>query len=284
MLGLKRINLLQALKINRILSAFRENKNDLNFYSDFKGGILNYLLKGDVYSIMKDDNLSGFIIADRWQKIIYYIPIDNSISIFRLLHLLVKNFKTEDYSLSLIHKKIDLDNLKRFFSISIIENMMYMHFDNNLKSCSLALNSSLLVRNMIIGKDENIRLELQNKIFNNVENRSILTLDEILTEQINPRFLKDHCYIFEVYREPAGYGQILKFNNKFFLVNFGIISEYRNYGYGYYFLNNILRECSKAGINDLYLSVDKYNENAINLYKKIGFKEMYNLLTIKFNK
>lgn len=282
MLSLIRANLFQILKLNRIFTQHNKNKNILNFYSDFKESTLGYILNGDIHFIMKDSLILGIIIIDSCNKLIHFMPIDNSISIFKLLHLLNRNLNVKGYALSLNYKKINTENLKKFFSIKITENMMYMHLKLSVNSYKDYNNSALLARNLIINKEENIRVVLQNKIFDNVENRNLLTLDEVLNEQSNSRFLKDFCFILEEYREPIGYGQILKFSNKYTLVNFGIIPKHRNNGYGYYFLKNIIRECSRANFKDLYLSVNKHNGSAINLYRKIGFEEIYNIMTINF--
>jgi ribosomal protein S18 acetylase RimI-like enzyme len=283
MLSLKRVSIFETVKLNKIMAKYRKNISDLNFYSDFNGRLLSYIIVGDVYFITSDKGILGVIINDNISKLFHYIPIDNSISILKLLHLLSKYFHPKDYSITLNYKDLNYDDLKNFFSLTITENMMYMHIETSNRLNTPKEDTSLLTRNLIINKEESIRVELQNKIFNNVENRILLTLDEVLDEQISPKFLKNFCYIFERYREPIGYGQILKVDNKYFLVNFGIVAEYRNHGYGFYFLHNLIRECAKADIDNLYLSVNKYNTSAINLYKKIGFKETYNTITLKFN-
>jgi ribosomal protein S18 acetylase RimI-like enzyme len=283
MLSLKRVKLYQILKLNKVISKFKKNKDTLNFHSEFNGNIFSYLVIGDAYLIMEEKKGLGILTIDKWSKIYCFFPIDNTISIFKLFHLLKKNFDYKDYSISLIYHNLNYDSFKTFFDVNLTENMMYMSMKISNRLVENIDDSSLLVRNMLINKEENIRVGLQNKIFNNIENRIELTMEEVLSEQLSPRFLMDFCYIFEKYREPVGYGQIIKFDNKYFLVNFGIISDYRNKGYGFYFLNNILRECAKKGIDILYLSVNKDNESAINLYKKIGFVEIYNLMTIKFN-
>lgn len=281
MLRLKRANIVQILKLNKIIHTSSKNIELLNFYSEFKDNSISYIIQRDAYFIMEDQKYSGALFIDKCDKVIYFIPLDKSISIFQLIHLLNRNFPTKGYKLTLNYKKINTDNLLKYFNVSISENMMYMSIENRVKSAQFT-DQSLLVRNMLINKEEATRVDLQNKIFSNIANRCPLTLDEVLIEQENSRFLKDFCFILEVYREPVGYGQILKFNSKYFLVNFGIISEYRNKGYGHYFLDSILRECSKAGIKEVSLSVDKYNSNAVNLYSKMGFREIYNMLTITF--
>jgi ribosomal protein S18 acetylase RimI-like enzyme len=63
-----------------------------------------------------------------------------------------------------------------------------------------------------------------------------------------------------------GYGHIDNENNKNWLGIF-ISEKYRNKGIGSIIMKDLLKE----SMNDVYLTVDKENINAINLYNKIGF-------------
>ncbi|WP_443110822.1 GNAT family N-acetyltransferase [Caloramator sp. mosi_1] len=55
-------------------------------------------------------------------------------------------------------------------------------------------------------------------------------------------FLKDYCYVLYKNHMPIGYGQIIKDRSLYYLVNFGIIEEFRGMGFGYIFLNYILND------------------------------------------
>ena len=108
---------------------------------------------------------------------------------------------------------------------------------------------------------------LQNVIFGNIEGRRDLTIQEVLFEEKKQGFLADMCYILEINKIPSGYGQIVALEKGYSLVNFGITSQFRGFGYGYYFLSYILEECRLSGIKDLYLS-----RMTIWIFNKIIFK------------
>lgn len=285
MLTLKQANMLDLLKINRLNADFLEKRSELNYYSEFNGGFISSLIKGSVYIIENNTIDCGILIVEKGLKELFFIQKCSTVSIFKLLHLLQRNFDLIGFSFKIIYKKINLEELKKYFKITLTENMMYMHFDltTTFPEQDLDPSNTLLFRPLKMYQEENIRLELQNNIFNNVSGRSMLTIEEVIEEYSNPKFLRNFCFLLEYYRTPIGYGQILKFDSQYMLVNFGIASEHRNKGYGYYFLNNIFRECKRSGMNELYLSVDKYNSPAVALYKRAGFHEIYNKITINFN-
>lgn len=283
MLIVKRATILQFFKIKEIADNLKADSSNFNFYSNFKGSFIKKILEGRVYFIIRNTATIGVIVMEYATNEICYLPYLNSISIFKLLYILNKNFDVSSYKISLNYKKLNIDSLKKYFPIKISENMMFMYRKNDYIVNEVINNSTIIFRSLEIDKEEYIRVELQNRIFDNIRNRSLLTIDEVLLEEMSPRFLKDFCFIIEVNKVAAGYGQIMKINNAFFLVNFGIVPELRNSGYGYYFLNNIIQECEKLGMNNLCLSVDKNNQSAINLYEKGGFKEMYNTVTIDFS-
>lgn len=56
------------------------------------------------------------------------------------------------------------------------------------------------------------------------------------------------------------------------ILNFFVVSEYRNQGIGKTLLNSVIEEAKKNKIKSLYLEVSEKNENAINLYKSFDFK------------
>ena len=53
-----------------------------------------------------------------------------------------------------------------------------------------------------------------------------------------------------------------------------IVQEFRKKGYGTYFLESIIQKLAKEGIIDLTLEVRPSNINALNLYTKLGFKQV----------
>jgi GNAT superfamily N-acetyltransferase len=280
---IKQTSIMEFFKVKKLLTKSRNDRLSFNFYSIFKGNFLNEILKGHVFLLFNVNTTIGIIIINYKSKEIFYLPIINSISIFKLLHILNTHFNTIDYRISLNYNKINIEEIKKYFPINIIENMMFMYKHYDISKSTIINDNNLKVRNLVVNKEEELRVKLQNKIFNNVKNRNELTVEEVLIEEKNTKFLKDYCYILEINELPTGYGQIVEIEDQYFLVNFGIIPEFRSLGYGYKFLNIISQLCAEKGIKNLYLSVNKLNTNAINLYKKDGFIEIYNALTISFH-
>lgn len=127
-------------------------------------------------------------------------------------------------------------------------------------------------RKFIKGKDENLRCELQNDIFNKW-NRMPLNVGDIYADMAQDYYLDEFSFLGVLNKIPIGYGQIIFNRNMYTIVNFGIISNFRSLGLGRIFLNEIINSAKVNKINDLYIRVDSDNIAAINLYKSIGFKE-----------
>lgn len=127
-------------------------------------------------------------------------------------------------------------------------------------------------RKFIKGKDEKLRCELQNDIFNKW-NRMPLNVGDIYADMAQDYYLDEFSFLGVLNKIPIGYGQIIFNRTMYTIVNFGIISNFRSLGLGRIFLNEIINSAKVNKINDLYIRVDSDNIAAINLYKSIGFKE-----------
>ncbi|XP_022751654.1 N-alpha-acetyltransferase 50-like [Durio zibethinus] len=57
-----------------------------------------------------------------------------------------------------------------------------------------------------------------------------------------------------------------------YIMTLGVLAPYRGVGIGTRLLNHVLDLCSKQSIPEIYLRVQTNNEDAINFYKKFGFK------------
>ena len=56
------------------------------------------------------------------------------------------------------------------------------------------------------------------------------------------------------------------------LVNFGILEEYRELGYGQILLEYMINFAYDIKLSELFIRVTDSNYKALNLYKKTGFK------------
>lgn len=127
-------------------------------------------------------------------------------------------------------------------------------------------------RKFIRGKDEGLRCELQNNIFNKWD-RMPLNIGDIYADMSQDYYLNEFSFFGIINNVPVGYGQIIFNRNMYTIVNFGLISIFRSLGLGRLFLNEIINSAKVNKISELYIRVDSDNIAAINLYKSMGFKE-----------
>jgi ribosomal-protein-alanine N-acetyltransferase len=79
-------------------------------------------------------------------------------------------------------------------------------------------------------------------------------------------------YVFIEKDEIIGFLIFTKIKNEYEIIKIGILIEYQSKGYGILFLKSILN----LGVSkDIFLlEVDSSNKKAINLYEKLGFKQI----------
>jgi ribosomal protein S18 acetylase RimI-like enzyme len=254
-----------------------------NFYSDPIKNVILHMIRRSCYIILKRGIVHGVVILkDTSKEVLYYPCLEKGISFPSLLFVLRKNLKLTGYQLLLNYKNIDIRTVKEYFRIKLLSDFKYMYLRLG-KSLSFERinNMEYKVRKAILDVDEGIRVILQNGIFSEVRGRKELTIDEVLNEEKDPKFISDLCFILEINNDPAGYGQILCIEGRNVLVNFGIIPEYRGKGYSKIFLEDIISHCISYGVEELYLSVDNSNVKALGLYKSMGFDQLHNIASIE---
>ncbi|MBK1810137.1 GNAT family N-acetyltransferase [Clostridium sp. YIM B02505] len=124
---------------------------------------------------------------------------------------------------------------------------------------------------MVNNKDENLRCNLQNNIFED-DSRIPLTIDDIYYDQCQDYYLDNASVFIKSYDEYVGYGQIILNNDSYFIVNLGIVKEQRGKGFSTHLLNHLINVCYDRGIKSIYIRVDQQNEIAKMLYLNNGFK------------
>ena len=77
-------------------------------------------------------------------------------------------------------------------------------------------------------------------------------------------------YIFLECGEPVGYA-LLKIMGKDAWLTGGVLTEHRGRGLGYLIFNSLIKIAADSKFETAKLDVFKTNENAIKLYKKLGF-------------
>ena len=282
MVTVLRVNLTNFVNVYRILH--KQRKDEFSYYCDFEEGFIKYFIMRQCYYFVKNDSIVGLLLINNKRREIIYIPIvKDSLSLFRLVYVLNNNFILNGYTLSIKHKKLNPKLYKSYFPVDIFENYKYMCLNtSNSVYNPLDIPGDINVRRMVVNKEETLRVMLQNNIFGNSAGRRELTLIEVLSEEKKGTFLKDMCFMLDIEGIPGGYGQIIIVDEEYYLVNFGVTTDSRNKGYGGYFLSQIINSCNLSGIEHLNLCVNNDNIPAVNLYKKLGFKELYNKFDIRF--
>lgn len=268
--------------IRHIIKIFNSKKSRV--YSIYKGSITLLLLKGKIYIIDSNKGVAGIFIIDNDKKEISYIPkSDNQISFFRILYIIEKKLGLCGYTLSVDYKGEAIREYLKYFNIEVIKDVKVMQLNfNSYDIKNFKIPDNIIIKRMKLGEEEPLRVELQNQIFSHIKNRKNITINQVLAEEKNPDFIEDMCFILYVNKTPSGYGQILISNNKFYLVNFGVIPKLRGMNYGLYFIYSIFKLCIESDIKSLYLAVDNSNFSAIELYKRVGFIENQNSAIIRF--
>lgn len=136
-------------------------------------------------------------------------------------------------------KKANVDDISKL--IHLVYNAYEMHY---------------IGRNDIfrIHSENEIMLELKN-IFED-QSRTILLLEE---KDITIGYIMFRCNE--------------KLNKSLWIDQFYIENEYRNKGYGKSLLNEVKKHAKNKGINRIELNCWTFNNNALEFYRHLGFKE-----------
>ncbi|MEG2538154.1 MAG: GNAT family N-acetyltransferase [Clostridium sp.] len=266
---------------------FSEDAEKANFYSTKKKSITYFTLLKGVYFTLKDGKKVGILVIDSSVKEFYFYPIypeTQNIDLLEFIDSLDERFDLTEYTFGFNCNNLDclLGSEEEYEMISTIKFMKcnLSSFASEVKYKSFE-DKGLLIRRYVLKKDEEIRVKIQNEIFNSVKGRSQLTVQDVLMEEYSPKFIEDLCFILEEDGEAIGYGQIININGSYFLVNFGIVPSARKKGYARNFLTYIMLIAYKNGIGSLELTVDNTNIPAVNLYATQGFEEVKNVIKIQ---
>ena len=168
-------------------------------------------------------------------------------------------------------------NLKNYNKEQQTNNLICSLKDNNdlLKKINMLYNSNInevkiSIEKVILKKDEELRCKLQNSIFS-ASTRAPLEIEDIKNDIEQDYYIEDLSLFLKVNDVAIGYGQIIYNRDMYTVVNFGIIKEFRNYGFGKILLNNLIQKAKNMNINELFIRVEETNYGALKLYNWIGF-------------
>ena len=168
-------------------------------------------------------------------------------------------------------------NLKNYNKEQQTNNLICSLKDNNdlLKKINMLYNSNInevkiSIEKVVLKKDEELRCKLQNSIFS-ASTRAPLEIEDIKNDIEQDYYIEDLSLFLKVNDVAIGYGQIIYNRDMYTVVNFGIIKEFRNYGFGKVLLNNLIQKAKNMNINELFIRVEETNYGALKLYNWIGF-------------
>lgn len=117
---------------------------------------------------------------------------------------------------------------------------------------------------------EETRCFIQNETFRSGD-RMPLTITDIYADEKQEYYLENGGMFIKKDDVYIGYGQIILEDNKISLVNIGILTDYRNNGYGEFLIRNLLKAVKERGFNSAFIKVNYNNVSALRLYNKLGF-------------
>ncbi|MBE5961694.1 MAG: GNAT family N-acetyltransferase [Lachnospiraceae bacterium] len=77
----------------------------------------------------------------------------------------------------------------------------------------------------------------------------------------------------------VGYTGIKREQDMLFLSKLYILKRYRGNGYASKTFSFLKQECKKSGLKGIYLTVNRYNDSTIAIYKKTGFQTIRTQVT-----
>ncbi|SHJ41340.1 Acetyltransferase (GNAT) family protein [Hathewaya proteolytica DSM 3090] len=124
------------------------------------------------------------------------------------------------------------------------------------------------------GEDEEIRCKVQNEIFRTA-NRKELNVNDIYMDERQAYYINKGALFLKIGNEIVGYSQLISNEGFITIVNFGIIPQYREKGYGKILLKEIINLSIILFPTEKTIKIDVFENNykAISLYKKFGFFE-----------
>lgn len=276
------------LKYLVYLNSRRQNFNNLNkdFMDEFKKDnmIKKILIKKNVHLLKYNDKYIGFIwVKKEDSKENYSI---NSIEMrkefledINTYNLLLKSFRAA--------KSFTYKCEKNLYNYEILKRLNFEEVEGNFELeinlasyFNLRHSENIKVEALIKYKEEEVRCRIQNEVFRK-DDRIPISVDDIYYDEAQDYYVNDGSLFIKLNDKAIGYGQLIFKDGIPFIVNFGLLSEYRGNGYGKYFLQYILNYAKSIGCEKVYIKVDINNYVAINLYKSVGFAETKECCTWK---
>lgn len=263
------------LKLNNSRKKFNKlNKDFISVYSDCNS-IHQLILRKKIKVLKKNHEFKGYIWTENSSKNIVKI---NSMSV------LEKENSIEGYKYLLNSIKspslISYECIKNPYNYYVLESLGFNRIKGYMEM-EVLINEPIEInfleeisfKQLIKGKDENLRLHLQNEIFKS-EDRIPLDIGDIYYDEIQNYYLEDSSIFIKLNDIFMGYGQVIFKEGIHQIINFGILKNFQNKGFGTVFMKHLLNLIYSKGYNRARIKVDLFNYPAIAMYKRLGFEEI----------
>lgn len=274
----------------RLLEEFKflQNKsiefNELNedFFNMYENSNFTqqFFLRRCISLLLFDEVLIGYIWANSDDNYLYNI---------KCLYINTNYTVTHDIHSSIEALKFLFDGLKknRIYTFYCKQNeynhvllesigfqkehgtiQLYCNLEKNIESPHIP--EEVKIVNFRKGNDEASRCNIQNEVFKS-SSRIPLTVEDIFYDEFQNYYYDEGAILLKYENKFIGYGQIIIDKGEPFIVNLGVLKDYRGKHYGkalILFLVNLLK---RNGFHHVRIKVDSSNTVAFNLYNKVGF-------------
>jgi GNAT superfamily N-acetyltransferase len=272
-------------EIRRIYNSLNEDFFE-SYYFSYNNNLLKKLILLSNLNLLKYENkVVGYIWYEKLEKRHFMIKCLSFTEVNHFvngIYELIKCFKPNtvvsyyceknDFNFSNLEKLGFLKEQGTFELIREIPSFDEFEIENNVT-----------FEMFIKGVHESKRCEIQNDIFQS-QSREPLTLEDINFDIEQDYYIENGAVFIKYNDEYIGYGQVIMDDGLPTIVNFGIVKNYRNKGYGNILLKHIINLIYSMDYFKCKIKVYNENHNAINLYINNGFKKtkeyyMWNYLT-----
>ena len=170
---------------------------------------------------------------------------------------------------------IELSNYNKAAQVALLKNSLEHNSNvinslNNLYNGNIR-NINITTEKVLLDRDEELRCKIQNSVFS-ATTRIPLEVEDIQNDIEQDYYMEDLSLFIKLNNIAIGYGQIIFNRDMYTVVNFGILKEFRGYGFGKILLNELINAAKKMQINELFIRVEENNYSTLKLYNWIGFK------------
>lgn len=258
------------------LNKYRNKFNNLNkdFFEKYKKAnfIKRFILQKQICLLKVKSSFIGYIWITPKNSQNFVINSLNVIdfqNINKFIEFLMNKFKTDSTFTYLCEKNSYNFKILESLGFKPIERTLYLKLLVD-KANKYVFDENLEFETLKRGKQEEIRRNIQNEVFQNID-RLPLSINDILEDEMQKYYLDKGAVFIKKDNVYLGYGQIIIEDSHPTIVNLGILKKYRGQKYGKKMLEYLINIAICEGYSEVRLKVASDNNIALNLYLRHGF-------------